>query len=96
MHTISLTLMFNLMCLSSRQSLSPYSRTDTMAGFHLPGDPYYPNQDSGEGIENDPEEEMQEESDSDPENNNLPLAAPIQNPNLNRNFVARHLYGQPP
>ena len=74
------------MCLSSRQSLSPYSRTDTMAGFHLPGDPYYPNQDSGEGIENDPEEEMQEESNLDPGDNNLPLAAPIQNPNPRPEF----------
>ena len=57
-----------------------------MAGFHHPGDPYYPNQGNGERIENDPEEGMQEESDSDPENNNLPLTAPIQNPNPRPEF----------
>ena len=86
MHTISLTLMFNLMCLSSRQSLSPYSHTDTMAGFHLPGDAYYPNRDNGEGIENDPEEEMQEDSDLDPEDNNLPIVTLIKNPNPQPEF----------
>ena len=59
-----------------------------MVGFHLLGDPYYPNQDSGEGIQNDPEEEIQEESDSDPEDNNLLLAAPIQNPNPRPEFHA--------
>ena len=33
-----------------------YSRTDNMAGFYLPGDPYFPNQGNGEWIEEDPEE----------------------------------------
>lgn len=35
-----------------------------MAGFHLPGDPYYPNQGNGGWIEEDPEEieeEVEEE-----------------------------------
>ena len=57
-----------------------------MAGFHLPGDPYYPNQDNGGWIENDPEEEMQEDSDPDPEDNNLPFVAPINNPNPRPKF----------
>ena len=79
--------MFKLMCLY-RQFLYPYSRTDAMVGFHLPGDPYYPNQDSGGGIENDPEEEFKEEmhEDSNPETNNLPLVTPIQNPNPRSGF----------
>ena len=83
MHTISLTLMFNLMCVSPRQFLYPYSHTYTMARFHLPGDPYYPNQDSGGGIENDPEEEFKDDmhEDFDPETSNLPLVTPIQKPN---------------
>ena len=61
-----------------------------MAGSHLPGDPYYSNQDSGEGIESDLEEEFQEEkhedSDADSEDNNLPLVAPIQNPIPQKGF----------
>ena len=31
-----------------------------MAGFHLPGDPYYPNQGNGGWIEEDPEEDPEE------------------------------------
>ena len=31
-----------------------------MAGFHLPGDPYYPNQGNGVWIEEDPEEDPEE------------------------------------
>ena len=35
-----------IMCL-----LHPYSHTDDMAGFHLPGDPYFLNQGNGGWIE---------------------------------------------
>ena len=38
-----------------------------MAGFHLPGDPYYPNQGNGGWIEEDPEELFEEELGEDPE-----------------------------
>ena len=38
-----------------------YSRTDAMAGFHLPGDPYFPNQGNGGWIEEDPEEILENE-----------------------------------
>ena len=41
-----------------------------MAGFHLPGDPYYPNQGNGSWIEEDPEEdpeEIEEEVEEEPE-----------------------------
>ena len=31
-----------------------------MAGFHIPGDPYYPNQGNGGWIEEDPEEDPDE------------------------------------
>ena len=74
----------------------PISRIDAMVSFHLPGDPYYPNQGNGGWIEDDQEEimekeeefkeGMQEDSDSDPEDNNLPLVAPIQNPNPRLGF----------
>ena len=41
-----------------------------MAGFHLPGDPYYPNQGNGGWIEEDPEEdpeEIEEKVEEEPE-----------------------------
>ena len=60
--------------------LHPYSCLDKMARFHLPGDPYFPNQGNGgwiksELVEEDPEEssdeeneeEVQEDSDLEPE-----------------------------
>ena len=74
------------MCLSTRKFSYPYSRTNTMAGVHLPGDHYYPNQDNRSKIENDPEEGMQKDSDSNPKDNNLPFVAPIQNPNPRPEF----------
>ena len=65
-----------------------------MAGFHLPGDPYYPNQGIGgwlnEESENDhpiPLDDHRAEgfldsSDFKPEVNNLPPIAPNPNPRL--------------
>ena len=50
------------------QFLLPDSRIDSMAGFHHPGDPYYPNQGNEGWIVDDPEEEPmedEEEEDSD-------------------------------
>ncbi|KAL7610638.1 hypothetical protein Lser_V15G13684 [Lactuca serriola] len=64
-----------------------------MAGFNLPGDPYFPNQGNGGWLDAEPEENhpipldddfvenFLEDSDSEPEVNNLPLVAPIPNPN---------------
>ena len=43
----------------------PYSRTDAMEGFHIPGDPYFLNQGNAGCIEEDPVEIMEE----DPEDN---------------------------
>ena len=61
-----------------------------MAGFHHPGDPYYPNQGNGGWIEEDPEEdeepiELDDDSgtDSEPEVINPP---PAQPPVFERNF----------
>ena len=63
-----------------------------MAGFHLPGDPYFPNQGNGGWLDEEPEDDHQiplddqsaegfsDSSDSDPEVNNLPLVAPNPNP----------------
>ena len=71
----------------------PYSRVDNMAIFHLPGDPYFPNQGNGGWIDAEPEEnheiplddEFEEnfpkDSNSEPGVNDLPLVAPIPNPN---------------
>ena len=74
--------------------LHPYSRTDVMAGFHLPIDPYFPNKGNGgwaeeepeEIIEDDPEEEeedeegMEDDSDEEPEvYDPLPTHAPGRN-----------------
>ena len=47
--------------------LYPYSRTDVMAGFHLPGDPYFPNQGNGGWIEEEPEEDLEEMFKEEPE-----------------------------
>ena len=63
-----------------------------MAGFHPPGDPYYPNQGNGGWVEDDPEEdeepiELEEGdgsgTDSEPEVINPPVAQP---PAVRRNF----------
>lgn len=49
----------------------PYSRTNIMAWFHLPGDPYFPIQGNGgwieEDLEEDPQEVMEEEPGDEPE-----------------------------
>ena len=76
-----------------------------MAGFHLPGDPYFPDQRNGGWLGADPEEdnsvvleeedfeesfkeenedEMQEDSDSEPEVYNPPQV--VQNPNPRQDF----------
>ena len=60
-----------------------------MAGFHIPGDPYFPNHSNAGWLEDDhpiPLDDHEAEgfsdgSDSEPEVNNLPPAT--QNPNLN-------------
>ena len=64
-----------------------------MMGFHLPGDPYFPNQENNWWLEANPEEnheipldndlveQLPEETDSEPEVENLPQVAPIPNPN---------------
>ena len=64
-----------------------------MAGFHFPGNPYFPNQGNNGWIEADPEENHETpldndlveqfpgETDSYPEVENLPQVAPIPNPN---------------
>ena len=51
-----------------------YTLADSMAGFHHPGDPYFPSQgnngwleESEEEPEEDPEEESEEEPEEDPE-----------------------------
>ena len=71
----------------------PSPRVDSMAGFHLPGNPYFPNQGDDGWIEPEPEgnheipfddgiaEPFPEETDSEPEVENLPPVAPIPNPN---------------
>ena len=63
-----------------------------MAGFHHPDDPYYPNQGNGGWLDEEPEDDhpiplddhraegFSDDSDSEPEVNNLPLAAPNPNP----------------
>ena len=33
----------------------PFSLVDNMAGFHLPGDPYFPNQGNGGWLDAEPE-----------------------------------------
>ena len=38
-----------------------------MAGFHLPGDPYFPNQGNAGWIEEEPEELIEEDPEEDPE-----------------------------
>ena len=38
-----------------------------MAGFHLPGDPYFPNQGNADWIEEEPEELIEEDPEEDPE-----------------------------
>lgn len=83
-----------------------------MVRFHPPGGPYFPNQGNGGWLEAEPEEEfeeeMQEDSDSETEVNDLPLMAPIQNPNPRPGFQGptpmwvvnlnrwSHEQGQPP
>ena len=37
-----------------------------MAGFHMPRDPYFPNQGNGSWIEEDPEEDPEEIMEEDP------------------------------
>ena len=63
-----------------------------MAGFHPPGDPYYPNQGNGGWVEEDPEEDEEpieldegddSGTDSKPEVINPPAAQP---PAIRRNF----------
>ncbi|KAL7611779.1 uncharacterized protein LOC128132329 [Lactuca sativa] len=38
-----------------------------MAGFHHPGDPYFPNQGNNEWLDEEPEEDAEDESDGEPE-----------------------------
>ena len=69
-----------------------------MAGFHLTGDPYFPNQGNDGWLEAEPEEnheipledifaeEFPKEADSKPEVKNLPQVAPISNPNHRIDF----------
>ena len=60
-----------------------------MAGAHLPGDPYFPGQENGEGLNAEPElpldddlaDDFPEDLDPEPEVENLLLVAPILNPN---------------
>ena len=44
-----------------------YTLADSMAGFHHPGDPYFPNQGNNGWLEEEPEEDPEEESDGEPE-----------------------------
>ena len=44
-----------------------YSRQDIMAGFHVPGDPYFPNQGNGGWIEQDPDKDLEELMEEEPE-----------------------------
>ena len=69
-----------------------------MAGFHLPSNPYFPNQGNNGWLEAKPEEnheipldndfseEFPKEDDSEPEVENLPQVAPIPNPNHRLEF----------
>ena len=69
-----------------------------MVGFHLPGDPYFPNQGNAEWLEAELEEnhkipvdddfaeQFPEEADPKPEVENLPPVAPIPNPNPQLEF----------
>ena len=52
----------------------PSSHLNNMVGSHLPGDPYFPNQGNGGW------------TDAKPEVNNLPMVAPIPNPNPRPGF----------
>ena len=73
--------------------LYPFSRVDIMVGFHLLGNPYFPNEGNAGWIEDKPEDEhpiplddhhvegFYDGSDSEPEVNNLPPVAPVPNPN---------------
>ena len=77
-----------------------------MAGFHLPGDPYYPNQGIGGWLDEEPEDDhpiplddhraegFSDSSDSEPEINNQPPLAP--NPNPVQHFKAPLPCGQQP
>lgn len=47
--------------------LHTYSRADDMAGFHLPRDPYFPNQGNAGWIEEEPEEPIEEDPEEEPE-----------------------------
>ena len=74
------------------------SCVDSLAGFHFPSDPYFPNQrDDGwlePALEDNHEiplddgfaEPFREETDSEPEVKNLPQVAPIPNPNPRPEF----------
>ncbi|XP_052622650.1 M phase phosphoprotein 10-like [Lactuca sativa] len=55
------------MILLSDMSFSPpISRADDMAGFHIPGDPYFPNQGNAGWIEEEPEQQIEEDPEEDP------------------------------
>ena len=70
----------------------PLSRIDSMAGFHHPGDPYYPNQGNGGWLDEESDDDhpiplddqyaegFSDSSSSEPEVNNLPPEAPNPNP----------------
>ena len=76
----------------------PYSHVDNMVGFNLLGDLYFHNQGNGGWLDVEPKENHEipldddfaenfpEDSKSEPEVNNLPLAAPIPNPNPQPGF----------
>ncbi|XP_042755627.1 uncharacterized protein LOC122196596 [Lactuca sativa] len=40
-----------------------------MAGFHIPGDPYFPNQGNARWIDDEPEQQIEEDPEEDPEEN---------------------------
>ena len=51
-----------------------------MAGYHLPGDPYYPNHGNEGWVVEDPEEDTDEEPFEDSESSGTDTEPPVYNP----------------